>query len=181
TVGSCSHRLAYCQSAEDELKAIHDAMASSVYCRIAMSASRCFEFVRNDPICYRENMIVDGFEISLVTNIVPTCGAVTGRCVERLKICDSFEYIIKSITTTTGIIIYCGLTERAIDCFERTRISGRCSEPKTSFENRIISLWQANPIRSDPIQFDLIRFYPINDDPIKSGPIRLDQIGMDLI
>ncbi|KAI8796673.1 hypothetical protein BgiBS90_001850 [Biomphalaria glabrata] len=143
TVGSCNTRLVNCQSADVQLKTVTATTSKQQFCKIVTSAIRCFDFVRNDPICERENMMVSEFETSMAVDAAPTCGAVIGTCMDRIKVCDDFEHIINNINATTDPVAFCNRTRQGINCFDTVRTDNNCTQDKvqvTKWETTIRNL-----------------------------------------
>ncbi|KAH9519986.1 hypothetical protein Btru_071414 [Bulinus truncatus] len=140
TIGSCNTRLGQCQSADAQLKTVTNGMSNPAFCKIVTSALSCFDFVRNDPICERENMMVSEFETAMAVDAAPVCGATIGNCIDRIKICDDFEHIINNINTTTTKDQFCNKTRQGINCFDTVRKDANCTQDKvqvTGWENKI--------------------------------------------
>lgn len=138
TVGSCSDRLVACQSNDAALQSINRNMGDPQFCKIVTNAVTCFDFVRNDPICSRENLIVSEFETAMAVDAAPECGATIGDCTDRLKICADSERILAAVDNTTQKDLFCNRTRRGVACFDKVRRNPNCTVDKVE-----VSQWES--------------------------------------
>ncbi|CAL1541040.1 unnamed protein product [Lymnaea stagnalis] len=138
TVGSCSDRLIACQSNDAALQSINKNTGDPQFCKIVTNAVTCFDFVRNDPICSKENFIVSEFETAMAVDAAPECGATIGDCTDRLKICADSERILAAVDNTTQKDLFCNRTRRGVACFDKVRRNPNCTVDKVE-----VSQWES--------------------------------------
>ncbi|XP_059140947.1 uncharacterized protein LOC131928831 [Physella acuta] len=123
-IGSCNQRMTACNEFQTQLQSFTSQDAN--YCNVANKGVLCFDNVRNDVICSKEQTRVSEFETMLAIEIAPACGVHLPSCDDRLKICEDTERILASIDNTTNKADYCKRTFQGIKCFDDIRKNATC-------------------------------------------------------
>ncbi|KAK7002897.1 Lysosomal alpha-mannosidase [Biomphalaria glabrata] len=137
TVGSCTERIETCNGINAQLKTVNNNTQKAQFCKMVDSAVSCFDFVRKDPICINEKMIVSDFETMLAVTIAPACGAPIGSCTDRIKVCDMNEKIVTAVDNSTQRDEFCKRAATGASCFDGIRQDPACKTDKPE-----LSTWE---------------------------------------
>ncbi|KAH9519942.1 hypothetical protein Btru_071318 [Bulinus truncatus] len=140
TVGSCSERIENCNSVSTQLGQVNKNTQKDQFCKIVNGAVSCFDFVRKDPICINEQMVVSDFETMLAVEMAPACGASIGTCIDRIKVCSMNQKIVSAVDNTTQKDEFCKRVVTGVSCFDGIRSDVNCKIDKpelTSWESQL--------------------------------------------
>ncbi|KAH9519937.1 hypothetical protein Btru_071305 [Bulinus truncatus] len=140
TVGSCSERIENCNSVSTQLGQVNKNTQKDQFCKIVNGAVSCFDFVRKDPICINEQMVVSDFETMLAVEMAPACGASIGTCIDRIKVCSMNQKIVSAVDNTTQKDEFCKRVVTGVSCFDGIRSDINCKIDKpelTSWESQL--------------------------------------------
>ncbi|XP_059140953.1 uncharacterized protein LOC131928836 isoform X1 [Physella acuta] len=140
TVGSCADRIMVCVNNLEALKSMNTNTDKATFCGKVNTAVKCFDFVRRDPLCSKENVLVSDTETQLGVDIAPACGAAIGTCNDRMRVCAATETFVNSISKDMQQAEFCRRARVGITCFDGLRQDSTCrttSSAASGYEDKL--------------------------------------------
>ncbi|XP_059140956.1 uncharacterized protein LOC131928837 [Physella acuta] len=140
TVGSCADRIMVCVNNLEALKSMNTNTDKTTFCGKVNTAVKCFDFVRRDPLCSKENVLVSDTETQLGVDIAPACGAAIGTCNDRMRVCAATETFVNSVSKDMQKDEFCRRANVGVTCFDGLRQDSTCrstSSAASGYEDKL--------------------------------------------